>query len=314
MQIVRKLTTHKPLPCAATIGFFDGVHSGHRFLIEQVKREAAAHGLQSAIITFASHPRRIVQPDFKMEMLTTQEEKLALLEATGIELCYVLDFTPEMAKLTAQEFMLYVLKQHCGVERLVIGYDHRFGHNRTEDFYDYTRYGESMAMQVMQAQGYIYNGMTISSSLIRRYLRCSDVRNADICLSYDYFLNGTVVSGYQVGRKMGFPTANLQVNSADKLIPADGVYAVRVTLQDGSAHNGMLNIGTRPTFCNDATRTIEVHILRFNSNLYNQPIRISFVAHIRAEMKFTDVKQLIKQLQSDAVRAEELLTRYSVAE
>lgn len=307
MQIIRKLSAHTPLPCAATIGFFDGVHAGHRFLIDQVKREAQANGLRSALITFSSHPRRTVQPDFHFELLTTEQEKLALLEETGIDICYVLDFTSEMARFSAYDFMQSILKQHCGVSRLVIGYDHRFGHNRREGFEEYQHYGAQMGMELVQADSYIYNGVPVSSSLIRRYLHQGHVRVANLCLCYNYFLNGLVVSGYQVGRKIGFPTANLQVNEGDKLVPADGVYAVWVTLDDGMRCPGMLNIGHRPTFDNGNNRTIEVHILNFESDLYNQPLHISFVEHLRAEMKFGSVDQLIKQLHTDASQAAALL-------
>ena len=140
MQIIRNLVGYTPKTCAATICFFDGVHGGHRFLIEQVKREAVSHGLHSAVITFATHPRQVVQPDFQAELLTTLDEKLALLEQTGIDVCYVLEFTPDMSKLTAQEFMQYILKQHCGVDRRVIRSDHRFGRNRSAGVADYERY------------------------------------------------------------------------------------------------------------------------------------------------------------------------------
>ena len=146
-----------------------------------------------------------------------------MLEQTGIDVCYVLEFTPDMSKLTAQEFMQYILKQHCGVDRLVIGYDHRFGRNRSEGFEDYERYGSEIGIDVIQAEGFIYKGQPISSSLIRRYLHEGNVHAADLCLRYPYFLNGHVVSGYQVGRKIGFPTANLQINDPAKVVPEDGV-------------------------------------------------------------------------------------------
>ena len=307
MQIVRNFTNHLPQPCVATIGFFDGVHAGHRFLIEQVKREAAAHGLRSALITFATHPRKVVQPQFQLELLTTLDEKLALLGELGVDICHVLDFTPDMAGLTACDFMQQVLKQACGVSRLLIGHDHRFGHNRSEGFDDYVRYGQSMAIDVVQAEAYNYHDVPVSSSVIRNYLHRGDVTMANACLCYPYFVNGEVVSGYQVGRKIGFPTANLQVNCAEKLIPADGVYAVRAMLQDGTQHKGMLNIGKRPTIDNGTERSIEVHILNFQSDLYSQPLTISFVHYMRPEMKFDSLDGLIAQLHIDAVQVTEIL-------
>ena len=307
MQIVRNFTNQLPQPCVATIGFFDGVHAGHRFLIEQVKREAAAHGLRSALITFATHPRKVLQPQFQLELLTTLDEKLKLLGELDVDICYVLDFTPDMANLTACDFMQQVLKQDCGVSRLLIGHDHRFGRNRSEGFDDYVRYGQAMAIDVVQAEAYNYKDLPVSSSVIRNYLHQGDVAMANAFLCYPYFVHGEVVSGYQVGRKIGFPTANLQVNCAEKLIPADGVYAVRVMLQDGSLHNGMLNIGKRPTIDNGTERSIEVHILNFQSDLYSQPLTISFVHYMRPEMKFDSLEGLIAQLHIDAVQVAEIL-------
>lgn len=313
MQIIPDNSAIIPEPCVATIGFFDGVHAGHRYLIQQVKEIAATKGLRSALVTFPIHPRKVMNADYRPELLTTPEEKIGLLAETGVDYCLMLDFTPEIAHLTALEFMTQILKERYQVSCLVIGYDHRFGHNRSESFEDYVRYGEAIGIEVIRAQAYSKNieigteqNIPVSSSLIRKLLHQGEVDIAARCMGYEYFLDGTVVGGYQVGRKIGFPTANLNVDNPDKLIPADGVYAVWVTL-DGNTYMGMLNIGKRPTIDNGPDRTIEVNILHFHSDIYDKSIRLTFVKRTRPELKFNSVDKLIAQLHKDAEEVEALL-------
>lgn len=292
-------------PSVAAIGFFDGVHLGHRYLIEQVKEVAASKGFSSALVTFPVHPRKMMNAEYKPELLTSYNEKVELLETTGIDYCFALDFTTAISHLTAYDFMR-LLKERYNVHGLVIGYDHRFGHNRSEGFDDYYRYGEELGVEVIRARARIINNATISSSVVRRLLHTGDVTLAATYLGYEYFLDGTVIDGYKVGRTIGFPTANLSVTDPDKLVPADGVYAVRVTVS-GTVYAGMLNIGRRPTINNGFNRSIEVHILRFHSDIYDCPIRISFVQHIRSEMKFGNKEQLVEQLSKDALIVSKLL-------
>ena len=313
MQIIRDISTLIPEPCVATIGFFDGVHAGHRYLIHQVKETAAAKGLRSALVTFPIHPRKVMNADYRPELLTTPEEKISLLSDIGVDYCLMLDFTPDISRLTAREFMTQILKERFQVKCLVIGYDHRFGHNRSEGFEDYVRYGEEIGIEVIQAKAYASNiemkdgeHTTVSSSLIRKLLHKGDVDLAARCLGYEYFLDGTVVGGYQVGRKIGFPTANLSVDNPDKLVPADGVYAVWVTF-DGKTYMGMLNIGIRPTIGNGHNRTIEVNILHFHSNIYDKFIRLTFVKRTRPELKYSSIDELIVQLHKDAEETEAIL-------
>lgn len=313
MQIIPDISAIIPEPCVATIGFFDGVHTGHRYLIQQVKEIAAAKGLRSALVTFPVHPRKVMNADYRPELLTTAEEKIHLLAETGVDYCMMLDFTPEISRMSAKEFMTRLLKERYQVKYLVIGYDHRFGHNRSESFEDYVRYGEEIGMEVIRARAVTSDIATsdsqnvpVSSSLIRTLLHQGDVDAAARCLGYEYFLDGTVVGGYQVGRKIGFPTANLCVDDPEKLIPADGVYAVWVTL-DGKTYMGMLNIGMRPTIDNDPNRTIEVNILHFHSDIYNKTIRLTFVKRTRPELKFDTIDALIGQLHKDAEEVEVIL-------
>ena len=312
MQLCTGTSGNELLPNVATIGFFDGVHRGHRFLIEQVCKVAAERGLASSVITFPVHPRKVMQPDFRPELLTTCDEKVSLLAGTGIDYCIMLDFTLDLACLSAKQFMA-VLKGDYQVQALVIGYDHRFGHNRSEGFEDYVRYGQSIGIDVIRAQAYTNDiridasqSVPVSSSLIRKLLHQGDVDIAARCLGYEYFLDGTVVGGYQVGRKIGFPTANLSVDDPDKLIPADGVYAVWVTF-DGKTYMGMLNIGVRPTINNGPNRTIEVNILHFHSDIYDKFIRLTFVKRTRPELKYDSIDQLIAQLHKDAEETETIL-------
>ena len=288
---------HPQSPMVATIGFFDGVHLGHRFLINQVKAAAAQAGWQSSIITFPVHPRQVIQSEFQPQLLSSPEEKIELLAATGIDNCILLPFTQELSKLTAREFM-QLLYTRYNVRMLVIGYDHRFGHNRTETFEDYCRYGKELGIHITQATAYTQEQDKVSSSAIRRALQTGDIRTATKFLGYPYFLEGTVVDGYKVGRKIGFPTANLQVDFPNKLIPSVGVYAVWVSV-GGKQWKGMLNIGHRPTLNNGTNLSIEVHILDFEGDIYRQKMRIEFIDFLRPETKFSSVDGLIEQMKKD---------------
>ena len=284
-------------PTVATIGFFDGVHLGHRYLINQVKIAASQCGWCSSIITFPIHPRQVIQSDYQPQLLSSPEEKIELLSQTGVDNCILLPFTQELSKLTAYEFM-QLLYDKYKVRMLVIGYDHRFGHNRAETFEDYCRYGRELGIHIMQATAYTQEQDKVSSSAIRRALLSGDVMTAQKYLGYNYFLEGTVVSGYQVGRKIGFPTANLRVDFPYKLIPSIGVYAVRVQVA-GQQWKGMLSIGYRPTINNGNDLSIEVHILDFQGDIYNQKMRIEFIEFLRPEIKFDSVDELIAQMHKD---------------
>ena len=288
---------HPQSPTVATIGFFDGVHLGHRFLIQQVKVAATQTGWQSSIITFPVHPRQVIQSEFQPQLLSSPEEKIELLASTGVDNCILLPFTRELSQLTAYEFM-QLLYDKYKVRMLVIGYDHRFGHNRAETFEDYCRYGRELGIHIMQASAYTQEQDKVSSSAIRRALQTGDIRTATKFLGYHYYLEGTVVDGYKVGRKIGFPTANLRVDFPNKLIPSIGVYAVCVYV-NGGKYKGMLNIGYRPTINNGTDLSIEVHILDFQGDIYHQKMRIEFIDFLRPEEKFNSVDELILQMQKD---------------
>ena len=286
-------------PCVATIGFFDGVHRGHQFLISHLVETARQDGMPAVVITFDEHPRMVLQSDYQPEMLSTLDSKLLLLSKTEVDDAVVLHFTREMAAMSAREFMQQVLHDHLHVKKLFIGYDHRFGHNREETFDDYVRYGKEMGIEVIKNQAYSMNGINISSSVIRSFLKEGEVDMANQCLGYPYTIIGKVVNGYHEGRKLGFPTANLDLSHFGQMIPAPGVYAVKARLEGTVVwKQGMMNIGTRPTF-DGKQLTLETHIFNFEGDIYDQLLLVSFVKRIRGERKFESPEELAAQLKED---------------
>lgn len=297
----------------ATIGFFDGVHRGHRFLIDRVIEEAQRSGMSSAVITFDRYPREVLQTDYQPDLLSTLDEKLLLLSKTHVDNTVVLHFDASLAALTAHDFMRDVLQGQLKVRKLIIGYDNRFGHNRSEGFDDYVRYGKELGIEVIRADAFLPDDVRVSSSVIRTCLREGRVEDANRLLGYDYTIESRIVSGYQNGRKMGFPTANLDVTRCQQLLPASGVYAVLVRLKDSVGwKRGMMNIGHRPTF-NGTTTSMEVNLFNFSGNLYGQELLVSFISKIRDERKFDSIDALAEQLQHDKVQINKLFdTTYHI--
>ena len=287
------------VPAIATIGFFDGVHLGHRFLLKQLALAAQERQLRSVAITFDQHPRRVLQHDYIPELLTTFDEKLQLLTKTGIDSVAILPFNATMAQLSAHDFMQQVLQKQLQVKTLLMGYDNHFGRKNNEHFNDYVRYGQDLGIEVLPTQPYIYKGIKISSSVIRSFLHEGEVALANECLGYPYTLTGKVGHGFQQGRTIGYPTANLIPASIEQLLPANGVYAVRVKCPDSTTwHDGMMNIGYRPTF-DGTTKSIEVNIFNYANDLYDKPLSVAFYERIRAEKKFRNAPELAKQLTKD---------------
>lgn len=282
----------------ATLGFFDGVHVGHRHLISQVKAEAGRLGLPSAVITFPVHPRKVLQADYQPKLLCGYEEKLEQLATTEVDYCISLPFTTELSRLTAREFITDVLTERIGVHTFLVGYDHRFGHNREEGVDAYLSYGNSVGMNVIQATELRVEGENVSSSRIRRLLMSGEILQANRLLSYNYTLSGKIVEGYQVGRTIGFPTANVKAWEKYKVVPLLGVYAVRVHFR-GETHGGMLYIGTRPTLQNGTEISVEVNIFDFNEDLYNESLTVEFIDFIRSDEKFGSIRQLVEQIHRD---------------
>lgn len=274
----------------ATIGFFDGVHCGHRYLISCVKAEAERAGMQSMVVTMDRHPKTVVDTDYVPQLLTTTEERIALLRGTGVDRVEVMHFDREMSLMGAREFMRQMLRERYRVSTLVMGYDHRFGHGGGSRE-DYVRWGEECGIRVMTAPQ--FTGTYASSSAIRKMLQTGRVDEAARLLGHPYILTGRVESGHQVGRTLGFPTANLHI-SEEKLIPANGVYAVETTLG-----RGIMNIGRRPTVGNGSDLSIEVHILDYRGDLYGQTIQLQFIGRIRAEKKFGSLDELKAHIRQD---------------
>ena len=296
-------------PCVATIGFFDGVHRGHKFLIGGVMDSASRLGLQSTVITFDRHPRIVLHKDYRPRLLTTCDEKLKLLAATGADNCVVLHFDEATSALSAYGFMKDVLRSRLNVRMLVTGYDNRFGHDRAEGFDSYVGYGRELGVDVVRAEAFTLNGVQVSSSVVRSFLSAGEVSMATMCLGYEYSLAGTVVEGCREGRRLGFPTANIVPDDSLKLIPGPGVYAVRVEIDgDGRIMPGMMNIGSRPTFGGDGM-TLEVNIFGFSGDIYGNNVSVSFCTRLRDERKFGSAVKLAEQLAHDRAEAEAVLSR-----
>jgi riboflavin kinase/FMN adenylyltransferase len=283
----------------ATIGFFDGVHLGHRFLIHQLKETASTKEQQTMVITFERHPRQVLHSDWQPQLLTSLKERIDLIEQAGIDVIVVLRFDETMARLSAREFMQQVLHDHLHVSTLLTGYDNRFGHDRTEGFADYVEYGQQMGLEVIGGTPYNINNQNISSSLIRRLLTQGAVAEAIRCLGRPYSLSGLVVHGEQIGRQLGFPTANIQPDSTERLVPATGVYAVNISIEGyETTYQGMMNIGTRPTF-EGHQKTLEVNIFEFQNDIYGKRLRVYFLDRIRSEQHFNSADELVNQMKQD---------------
>ncbi len=302
---------HQNDGCVATIGFFDGVHLGHRFLLDCVKQEARRRGVDAVAVTFPDSPSRVLHPERDIKLLTMPEEKIRLLHDAGIDRVAMLPFTSDVAALSAEDFMTDVLKGQLGVDVLVMGYDHRFGHGGGTNFRHYADAGSRHGIEVLQAKLFTFgddaaNG-AVSSSAIRDALLTGDLTSANRGLGYLYGIEGVVVGGYHVGTQLGYPTANIGVDS-QKLIPANGVYAVRVRVGESTEALGMLNIGCRPTLGNDRKVSIEVNIFDFHEDIYSQKIAISFVQYVRKEQRFDSTDELTRQLKHDEQVCRRILT------
>ena len=285
--------------CVATVGFFDGVHAGHRYLLQSVRNIARDEHKISVVITFDIHPRKVLHADFQPKLLTTLDEKISVLSETGVDACVVLNFTKDLSQLSAFSFLKDVLHDKLKVSTLLVGHDHRFGYNREQGFDEYRAFGATLGMNLIQVEKYTTDeAHHISSSEVRHALERGEIAQANKLLTYPFILTGRVKSGFQVGRKIGFPTANLTPSDKDKIIPATGVYAVRVKW-DNHTFRGMMNIGYRPTMGHSDEKSLEVHILDFEGDVYDRNLKIEFIAKIRDEMKFSSVDELIIQLEKD---------------
>lgn len=292
----------------ATIGTFDGVHLGHRAILANLKAEAEKINGESVVITFHPHPRRVLATARSPLLLNTLEEKTQLLEALGIDHLVVVPFNIEFAALSAREYAEDFLLKKVKPHTLIIGYDHHFGHDREGNFNLLAEYAAQGAFELVQIPEKVIEHITISSTRIRNALLAGNTILAAELLGYDYFFSGTVVHGDQRGRTIGFPTANMDIGEPDKLVPGNGVYIVTAEL-NGTVHQGMMNIGVRPTAGGNGRLTIEVHLLNFDADIYDELLTVRLKTRLRNERKFESFQELKEQLYSDRAATEAYFTR-----
>ena len=300
MKLFQDLTAINGIPNPVlTIGTFDGVHIGHQKILQQVKMEAANIGGESVLFTFFPHPRMVLYPESHgLKLLQTQEEKMAKLARVGIENCIVYPFTFDFSRLSAIEFVRDILVNKLQIKKLVIGYDHQFGKNREGNIEFLKEISEVYGFEVIEIPAQDIDAVNVSSTKIRNAILDGEIAKANEYLGERYELTGTIVNGKAIGQTIGYPTANIQVNSDLKLIPGNGVYAVDVFVKD-SQYFGMLNIGNRPTMNDSKDRTIEVHILDFSGEIYSEAITVKFIDKLRNEKQFIDIQELQNQLKED---------------
>lgn len=290
-----------------TIGTFDGVHAGHRFIIEQLQQAAKeCHG-ETVIITFDPHPREVLQPQSNtIRLLTTLPEKIALLEKEGINHLVVVPFTRAFSEMSAISYLEDFLIKRFSPHTIIIGYDHRFGHNREGGLELLEAEQQQYGFQLIEIPKQVVHDLTVSSTKIRNSLNEGAVQLANELLGYTYFLSGTVCHGDKMGRQLGYPTANLQLADTRKLIPAEGIYAVRASINGQTPLAAVMSIGNRPTF-NGTDLRLEVHIFDFNADIYDQEVTVSFVDYIRPNRKFEKIDDLVAQMDLDSAKAREIL-------
>ena len=304
---IADFTPHGPV--VLTQGTFDGVHYGHRAILRRLVEQARALGGESVLLTFYPHPRLVLYPnDNDLKLLNTLDEKIELLEELGVDHLVVLPFTTEFSRLDAETFVHHILVEHLKVSRLVIGYDHRFGKHRSGDIQDMRRLASKFGFRVEEIPAQDVDHSIVSSTKIRKALLNGEVEQATQLLGRPYTLSGLVVEGSKRGKEIGYPTANIEPDSPYKLVPGNGVYAVRVKL-DGRSYGGMLNIGDNPTF-HDKKWSIEVHIFEFDKKIYKESIELTFIKRLRSEKRFAQVAELIEQMKDDEKKSKEILERH----
>lgn len=282
-----------------TIGTFDGVHVGHRKIIEKLVTNAKANNLRSTILTFFPHPRMVLQQATDLKLLNTLDEKIAILEQSGLDQLIIHPFTKEFSRLSAEEYVSEVLVECINAKKVIIGYDHRFGRNRTATIDDLEEFGKKYDFEVEQISAEEVDEVSVSSTKIRKALANGDIQTANAFLGYPYMLSGVITKGKGIGRDLGFATANIHIQEQYKLIPKHGVYVVKSTYK-GELLYGMMNIGFNPTVQGNK-RTIEVHLFNFQGDLYGKKLIVELLHRLRDEKKFDSVDELKLQLERDKV-------------
>lgn len=294
----------------ASVGMMDGVHAGHRFLLDFLRAEGEQLHLSPAVVTFSDHPLTTVNPQRAPQLLTTPEQKLQMLQESVAEDVIVLNFNHRMSRMSASKF-LEMLHGKWGIDALVVGFNNRFGRDRAEGIEAYRVIGDKIGMKIIEAPEVTAdNGMKVSSSAIRQCIRGGEMEQAAVMLTHPYTLRGNVVHGQALGREIGFPTANITPESERLLVPTGGVYAAWVVTPDGVRNPAMVNIGVRPTVSGDNPNpTIEAHIIDYTGYLYDEAVSVEFVTRLRDEKKFKSVDALVKQLHKDEKQVRKILRR-----
>ncbi len=307
MKVYTKIEDFKDVKNpVVTTGMFDGVHVGHQKIIARLKEVAKEQNGETVLLTFYPHPRMVLFPeDNELELLNTQKEKIELLEQFGIDHLIIYPFTKEFSRLTSVEFVRNILVNQIKTKRLVIGYNHHFGRNREGSFEHLKEFGPLYGFEVEEIPAQDIDNIEISSTKTRNALKAGDVKTANSFLGHPYSINGKVVEGLKLGRTIGYPTANIVVDDKYKLIPGDGIYAVKLKY-NGNSLNGMLSIGNNPTV-DGKGRSIEVHIFEFDENIYNKELTIYFIERLRDEIKFNNLEELKVQLVKDAENSHKIL-------
>lgn len=280
-----------------TLGTFDGVHIGHQKILEKLIDNTINEKYESLVLTFFPHPRMVLQEKSEIKLLNTIEEKIQLLETIGIQNLVIHPFDALFSQLTAEEFVQTVLVDQFDIHKIIIGHDHRFGRNRTANIDDLIGFGEKYGFEVEQISVQEINDLSVSSTKIRKAILEGNMPLANEYLGYDYFLSGIIFKGKQLGRTIGFPTANLKIKEDYKLIPLNGVYVVKSTINQKTVF-GMMNIGFNPTVSGEQL-SIEIHFFDFDADLYDQKITVSILTYMRPEQKFDSVALLTEQLEKD---------------
>lgn len=292
-----------------TTGTFDGVHIGHRKILERLCQLAKKHHGESVLLTFYPHPRMVLQPDSELKLINTIEEKVELIESVGIDHLIIHPFTKAFSRTTSMEFVRDLLVNKIGTKKLVIGYDHHFGRNREGSFEHLKEFGPLYGFDVEEISAQEIDDVNVSSTKIRKAIQSGDLDIANEFLSRPFSISGEVIKGNQIGRQLGFPTANLKVNDQYKLLPKSGVYAVKALLQNRIVRDGMMNIGYRPTIDESSVDLkIEVHLFNFNQDLYGQNLQIEVLHRLRDEQKFDSLDSLKEAVAKDAVEAKKILS------
>jgi riboflavin kinase/FMN adenylyltransferase len=289
------------------LGTFDGVHIGHKKILERVIQKTKNEDYESLVLTFFPHPRMVLQEHSDIKLLNTIDEKIVLLEKIGIENLVIHPFDEQFSRLTAEEFVSTILVDRFHIQKIIIGHDHRFGRNRTADIDDLINFGEQYDFEVEQISVQEINDISVSSTKIRKALLEGNMVLANECLGYEYFLTGFIVKGKQLGRTLGFPTANLKIEEDYKLIPKNGVYIVKSIINERTVF-GMMNIGFNPTVGGEK-QTIEIHYFDFNEDLYDKKVAVSILHRIRSEQKFDSITLLKEQLEKDASAAKAYINK-----